>query len=215
VSDQQLLRLWWLRPQGYSSVVDERIRDVIAPAAADTPDLLSFFAGRRVADAGEERLLASIWSSDTALARAAGPDGLLALEATLGEGTVQLLPVAVSVRRADPSLAEPAAVLRVFRGRTLEGQLAAYVEAARQGTESDIAADAGPLELYLATDAEDRFVTVSAWTTWDKVQAATGGNIRKPDATRHADRLAAATVAHYEILPGGQLRPTAERRGPD
>jgi hypothetical protein len=44
-------------------------------------------------------------------------------------------------------------------------------------------------------------VTVSAWTDWKAIEAATGGDIRHPMVTRNAVRIASGSAAHYEILP--------------
>jgi hypothetical protein len=43
-------------------------------------------------------------------------------------------------------------------------------------------------------------VTVSTWTEWDDVEDATGGDIHRPQATRHADRLVDWSASHFEIV---------------
>ena len=44
------------------------------------------------------------------------------------------------------------------------------------------------------------FVTLSTWTEWDVVEDATGGDIRRPAATRHAERLVAWSASHFEVV---------------
>ena len=54
--------------------------------------------------------------------------------------------------------------------------------------------------LYLARTGTNDFVTLSTWTEWDDVQDATGSDIRRPQATRHAERLVAWSASHFEIV---------------
>jgi hypothetical protein len=79
--------------------------------------------------------------------------------------------------------------------------LDSYLADVRSGTTEDVDAGSGPLELYLGVDPPARFVTVSVWTDWDVIAAATGGNLRVPVATRHANRLVGGTASHYEVVP--------------
>jgi hypothetical protein len=104
---------------------------------------------------------------------------------------------------------EPPRILRVFRGEVREGETDAYLEEARAGTLSDAAMNEGLVALYLGVEWPSRFVTVSAWTGWGAIEEATGGNTRRPLATRNAERLEAFDVGHYEILPNS-LRPAAQ-----
>ena len=66
---------------------------------------------------------------------------------------------------------------------------------------ADAAAYDGLIAFALGTQAPDEFVTVSVWTGWPAIEAATGGNTRKPFMTRNAQLLETFTVAHYEVLP--------------
>ncbi len=59
----------------------------------------------------------------------------------------------------------------------------------------------GPLALYLALEEPDRFVTLSVWSSWSALEVATGGDVGRPVATRHEERLLAWEAAHYEVLP--------------
>lgn len=207
-----VLRLWSLRPQKHTSVVDAHLRDAVIPAADATDGLLAMFVGRRVVDRDEERIVVTVWESQAAVETAGQPGCLLAFEAELGEGIVELMPIALAIRpEATPS--EPGALLRVFRGHVRAGELGVYVDAARQGTLEDIASGAGPIGLYLGVPERDRFVTVSAWSAWERIQIATGGNVQNPIATRHIGHLVGGLVAHYEILPAGDARPSVDPPG--
>ena len=95
----------------------------------------------------------------------------------------------------------PPSVLRVYRGRARPGELHEYTAEVREGTFADDSAAHGPLALCLAHDEPDRFVTVSTWTDWDTIMAATGGSFTNPIATRHSHRLLEGTADLYEILP--------------
>jgi hypothetical protein len=110
---------------------------------------------------------------------------------------LEVLPVAVALGLVHPT--EPQ-VLRIFRGVVRDGELNAYVDEARAGTIADIESGHGPHALYLAVDPPASFVTVSLWGDWQAIESATGGDIRRPIATRHADRLSRGTAQHYEVV---------------
>jgi hypothetical protein len=67
---------------------------------------------------------------------------------------------------------------------------------------SDVEAGGGPLSLCLATPGatSDEFLTVSTWSDWSTIEKATGGDIRKPLATRHPERIVAFEVDFYEAI---------------
>jgi hypothetical protein len=184
-----------------TSQVDARIRDELGPAAASTPGLLAFYSGRRSPESAGARVLASIWESEAAMAAAATDGGLSALAAALVPGAEEVLPLAFAEMRADEPADAPA-ILRVFRGVVRDGHLETYVEAAQRGTREDLAAGTGPLALFLAIAGPHRFVTVSAWSNWNTLALATGGNVQQPVSTRNLDHLLSGAVTHYEILPG-------------
>ena len=96
---------------------------------------------------------------------------------------------------------EAAGILRIARGRTRDGELAAYVEDVRAGTLEDMARAGGPLELFLATGEPDEFVTFSVWAAWSDIERATGSDIQRPVATRQPERIVDWQVEHYECLP--------------
>jgi len=56
------------------------------------------------------------------------------------------------------------------------------------------------MALYLADRGDDRFVTISAWREWADIEWATGGDVRRPAATRQSERLLEWDVEHYEIV---------------
>jgi hypothetical protein len=105
--------------------------------------------------------------------------------------------------------ADPTRILRVFHGQVLPGELDAYIDLARTGMLADSVAYDGLIAFALGTRAPEAFTTVSVWTGWPAIEAATGGNTRQPFMTRNAQLLETFTVAHYEVLPD------ARDKGPD
>jgi hypothetical protein len=43
-------------------------------------------------------------------------------------------------------------------------------------------------------------VTLSVWESWSAIEAATGGDVRRPMATRHPERIIAWEATHLEII---------------
>jgi hypothetical protein len=152
-------------------------------------------------------MIASIWQSGDAMsaAQGAGAGDLLQIETAEEVGPCRLefvtLAVDLPFDRADR-----ARVLRIFRGQVREGELDLYVDDARNGTLADAAGPHGPVGLYLGPQPPDRFVTVSVWTGWESIEAATHGNIRQPIATSNRARLVGGTATHYEVVPGAAHR---------
>ena len=183
------------------------------------PDLVDVYVGRQGPDEMGERLVASVWKSRPAMAAAVGEGFEPAMfhPEHLDETTDRVLEMedlAVAMRFDDPpSMPEPTAgVLRVARGHIQPGELDAYREDVRLGTLADAEAGHGPLALYLAVEPPDRFLTFSVWSSWSLLEAATGGDVRRPLATRHAERIKEWGATHYEILPnmahpGSPVRP--------
>jgi hypothetical protein len=185
-----------------TSLVDAGIRQVVAPAIAGFDGVFAFFAGRSV---DGERILASVWDSEDAVRVAAGQrigdaTALFEQERGLGDCSVEIHPIRVEIVDTDGDGKDPA-ILRVFRGRVLPGELEPYIEEARVGALADISAGHGALAFFLATCDEDDFLSVSAWPSWEPIQAATGGNITRPIATKNTARLAGGAAQHYEIVP--------------
>ena len=194
VSEARLLRLFRFRPTGSGSAFDAAFRQSFRGFCA-RPGLLSGFAGRHGAGDPGDRIVVSAWDSAEA---GAGPfeiEAICGIEAV----AIEALPIRMAV--ISPAPRDVIAILRVFRGTTRPGELEAYAEDVRQGVGADIAAGHGPIALFLATTGPDAFVTVSTWRSWDAIEAATGGNVRQPVATRQTGRLLSGVVQHYELLP--------------
>jgi hypothetical protein len=219
VSIARFLRVVSFQPDGPESPVDAELRDTVVPRLLDRPEILEAWIGRQGSGAERTRILATTWCEEPG----AEPTDLAALDGLAGPGpgdradraqarlpdrtrpdggwtvvAVEALPLAVHARfeRSDP-----ARILRVFRGHVRSGELEAYVEEARTGMLADAAINEGLIAFALGVAPPDDFVTVSAWTGWSAIESATGGNTRQPFVTRNSARLAAFTVAHYEVLP--------------
>jgi heme-degrading monooxygenase HmoA len=207
VGDSSVLRLFGFRPLGFGADYDARLRRTLLPPFLELPGLRSVYVGRRGPDESGERMIVSIWESGAAMsaAQGAGDGDRLEIETAEEVGPCRLefvtLAVDLPFDRADP-----AQVLRVFRGQVREGELDLYAEEARNGTLADAAGPRGPLGLYLGSQPPDRFITVSVWTDWESIEAATHGNIRQPIATSNAARLVGGTATHYEVVPGAAHR---------
>jgi len=195
-----LVRLFSFRPTWPGEVTDQFLRRQLMPALVELPGLLALYAARGSAETGDERVLVSIWSIDPGAEVAVALGSVLDAERddVVSEPVVELLSPRVTF---DLDRREPAQILRVFRGNVVAGRLAEYINEAQAGTLADIAAEHGPHALYLCPEPPDSFVTVSIWAAWERIQAATGGNIRQPLGTRHAHLLESGTATHYEIVP--------------
>jgi hypothetical protein len=206
VSECRVLRLFRFRPvrKGFDAI----LRDELIPDLVGFPELIDVHVGRQGPDEMGERLVASVWESRAAMSAAVGER----LESAIFhperlEGTtdraldVKELTIAM---RFDDSPALPQSttgILRVARGHIQPGELDAYRDDVRIGTLADAEAGHGPLALYLVIDPPDRFLTLSAWSSWSVLEAATGGDVQRPLATRHVERIKDWGAVHYEILP--------------
>jgi hypothetical protein len=205
VADRAVLRLFAFAPAGAARLVDARLRDDVAPRIAALQGLTGLFLARRVGESVEGRIIATAWTDIEAMDAGLQAGGLAGIEADL-QGEAEILSLELELLDDRPLVPT---VLRIFRGTVRLGALDRYVELARGGTRADIAADIGPIALYLAPQPPQSVVTVSVWADWDRIMQATGGKLDKPIATRHADQLARAQVAHFEVIPapaGGLLR---------
>ncbi|HUG48497.1 MAG TPA: hypothetical protein VMP67_08805 [Candidatus Limnocylindria bacterium] len=177
------------------------LREVVLPGLRAQPGLRHAYAGRSGASDTGPRLVASVWELDVAPGEPpAELVSLLGFERSdaARDVALEVLPVALALPFEQPD--EPR-ILRVFRGQTRAGELDAYVEEVREGTYADVMAQHGPLALFLGIKRPDSFVTVSVWSAWEHIQAATGGNLLAPIATQHSERLIAGDATHYEIVP--------------
>jgi hypothetical protein len=211
--DRSVLRLFGFRPVGLGADYDAHLRRGLLPAFVELPGLRDAYVGRRGPDDAGQRAIVSIWESGEALAAAVDADGgdRLAIEAApeVGPSRIDVVTLAVDLSF---ELTEPPRILRVFRGQVREGELDLYVEEARNGTLADAAGPHSPLGLYLGAQPPSGFVTVSVWTGWESIEAATHGNIRQPIATSNAARLVGGRATHYEVVPGAVHRPDREFR---
>lgn len=182
---------------------DSQLRGRFIPFLRSQAGLLDLIAGRHGPDERGPRIVVSVWEPDAIVAVPPWSDqGLLDTAAAVdeaGEPRLEVMPVRVRFRAGDP---DHPRLLRVFRGRVRPGDLDRYVDAVENGTRADAASGRGPLALYLATveSTPDQFVTVSTWSDWSVIEAATGGDIRRPVSTRHSEHLVASEATHYEVI---------------
>jgi hypothetical protein len=206
VSESRVLRIFRFQPvrKGFDAV----LRDVLVPDLFAIPEVADVYVGRQGPDEMGERLVASIWESRAAMAAAVGEDfdHPVFHPEHLAETTERILEIHeldIALRFAEARRGtQPATgIVRVLRGRVRPGELATYLDEVRIGTAADADSGHGPLALYLAVEAPDRFVTLSVWSSWAALEAATGGNVSRPIATRHEERILAWQASHYECLP--------------
>lgn len=194
-----VIRILRLRPVGVG--FDGALRAAL-PALRASVGLLDVAVGRHGPDELGPRIVASVWAStdaiDAAVRSQPGSAALMAPPDAM-DAQVESLALDVAFRAEPPRMPR---VVRAFVGQVRPGTLATYVDAARAGTLVDDAAGRGPCALYLArlTSGPDRFMTISTWSDWAAIEAATGGDIRRPVATRHPERLVAWEATHFESL---------------
>jgi hypothetical protein len=202
-----LMRLLTFRPTASGDVTDQFLRGTLLPGLIGSTGLRHAFAGRAMGEAAS-RMVLSVWDAS------AGDDlsDLFPFET----GTVVTRPV-VETFRASLALTfgqhTEGQIIRVFRGQAREGRAEAYLHAVRDGTLADVEAGGGPSALFLGMVDEDRFVTVSVWASWQRIEDAMGGNIRQPIATRYSELLVEGAAEHFEVVPN-TLELTAGRDVP-
>jgi hypothetical protein len=214
VGDPAVLRVFTFRSSGSSSEVDETLRATLIPDLVALPGLVDVLVGRRSDDL-TERVVASVWdgSADRSIILDERPV-IVQLhpeeEERMADLRVDVATLRLAIRR---ERSEPPRILRLFRGEVRTGEMGEYIERAHEGTNAEAERDGGPVALYLGTTAPSTFVTVSAWTDWESIEDATGGNIHQPMATKHAELLASVDVRHFELLPNAD-RPGARSEAP-
>jgi hypothetical protein len=209
VVDEGILRLFGFQPLGSGAELDAALRDEVLPDFLSAAGILDAYVARSGTGVAGERVIASMWESRDAMAAELGEASVIGRfhperVEELTSSRLDILPLVFSVRH---DREEPPIILRVYRGLVRPGELDAYVQEARDGTLADAASNAGLVALYLGTEPPARFITVSAWTDWESIARATGGNVKQPVATRNAARIAEGGVTHYEILPATQRPP--------
>lgn len=202
LTEPGVIRLLRFRPA--RAAFDAVLRTETVPAMRQLDGLVDVFAGRQGPGDQGPRLMASIWRSAASMLTALDASGEANgrdLEPIDGSTECELLwlPLAFGFR-ADA--ASTPAVLRFVTGQVRPDELETYIAEAHEGTIADAAAGRGPVALYLAPDPPSSFRTLSVWIDWNTLQDATGGDVDRPIATRHAERLLDWQAEHYEILPG-------------
>jgi hypothetical protein len=200
--DEPVLRVFAFAPSR-PGLIDAVLRDELLPELAGLPDVIDAYAARHGPGDVGERVVVSVWASREAMDTQSEEAGILAAHPQLADGseTMRLMaePLAISLSF---ERAEEARILRVFEGEVRDGRLAEYVASVYRGTLADADENPGLIALYLAARPDARFLTVSAWTGWDAIEAATGGDVVHPIRTRSSDRVTILNVTHYEVLPG-------------
>jgi hypothetical protein len=197
-----VVRLFGFQPT--RPAFDNVIRDSIVPAIRSQPGVIGVYAGRHGPDELGPRLIISVWNSRAAMDAAFGvpsrPIGIQPEERVdIADGTVDVLEPEVAYRAEDAQ--EPHRIIRILRGCTQTGARAQYVEEARAGVAADVAAGHGPTAFYLAGgEAPEAFVAVSVWNGWPAIAVSTGGDVRRPTATRRPELIAAFDATHYEAI---------------
>ena len=197
------LRVVTFQALGPDSAIDAVLRSAVLPRLLESPDVVDAWQGRR-GSADGNHVLASTWIEAPASGSGDPLDVALLCDPELVAlgGTdivsVEETQVAVHARFSRP---EPARVLRVFHGVAREGELDEYIDEARAGMTADARINDGLVSFVLGQDGSAGFVSVSTWTGWAAIEAATGGDTRHPFATRNSRRLAGYRIAHLELLP--------------
>jgi heme-degrading monooxygenase HmoA len=200
MADPTVVRIYSFRTLGSEAAFDDGVRSLLLPGLVATPGISDAFVGRSADDHGR-RLIATIWDSLEA-AEAVDIEAMVGHLVDDGSGIVDAHTEIADVRIAFRAerLTDPT-ILRIFRGETRAGELGSYLIQTRAGLTEEARTNDGLVAVYLGETDAARFLTVSAWTTWEAIEQATGGDIRHPLATRHPERVVAAEVTHYEILP--------------
>ena len=181
---------------------DTELRRVLLPDLRASDGVVDVYGGRRDRPNPDERIVASVWSDRGSMVAALGES----IESSPFHPELLDVSTDRDLRICElefgdrvESMGHPA-VLRLVEGTVRPGELAAYVDEARRGTIADRDAGRGPLALYLGCVGNDSFMTLSIWADWATLQDATGGELDRPIATRHADRLVGWTASHYEVM---------------
>ncbi len=187
---------------------DDLLRRELVPDLVGMSGLLDAYCARQGPDDAGPRLVATVWSSGTAMTAAMGA-GFGASHPDHVDATADHRPEVVPLLLGHRYLPDAVPLLvRVLRGRVRPGELAAYAEDVRHGALADAQRDDGPVAVYLGavvTGGPDVFVTLSAWRRWTDIEAATGGDVHHPRATRRPERLVDWDVEHFEVVAAPAL----------
>jgi hypothetical protein len=200
-ADTLHLRLYHFRP--IRPTFDAITRNEILPALARCPGVLGVWAGRKGPDELGRRVVASLWTSREAMEEAMGVDlaQLRFRPEYLDETTDRVLEVLPVLLTLGVPGRLRSGVLRVARGRLLRGDAPSYAESVRAGVAVDHGRSPDPDVVVLAALSDREFVTISTWSGWTSLQAATGASLERPIMTQHIEDLASFDADHYELLP--------------
>ena len=179
---------------------DEILRTSLTPDLAALPGVTDVYSGRQGPDESGPRIIVSAWTSREAMVAGVG-DQLGVFHPEYLELSTDRILECWPVRFQRRFRSDEPRILRVLRGTVRAGELDAYVDDVAAGAERDAIDARGPISIYLAEAGDDAFLTISAWTSWDDVERATGGDIHRPRATRQPERLVDWDVDHYEVVP--------------
>jgi hypothetical protein len=191
----RLLRFRPVRP-----AFDEILRTHLIPDLCVQTGLLGCWSARQGPDELGPRVVVAVWAGGSSGGPTLDPASDRFDQRYLDETTdwaSELHPVRLYTR--SPVDGE-SRILRLFRARVRPGELDAYEQEMRVGLELDASATSGPTAICVAETGPDAFLTVSAWRDWRDIEAATGGDTRRPRATRRPDRLVDWEVSHFEIV---------------
>ena len=181
---------------------DGELRDEVIPDLVRLPGLIDHFIARQGPDEIGQRVAATIWESAEAMAAGVGAgigEGQFHVEfaTRITDASLRILPLAVAERY--DTVRSPA-ILRCFEGRTRPGERDAFVQEERLATQAKVGVGSGPLALYVGVGRDDdSFLRLSAWASWQDIEAATGGKIDDPIWSLHHERVASWELSHYEI----------------
>jgi hypothetical protein len=212
---RMIVRAFTCRP--LRPAFDVALRDVLLPDLRACPGVLDVCAGRKGPDELGTRVVVSMWASLDAMHASMGGD----IEASrfhpelLVETTdrhLEVMPVVLAVG-GGPDASPPVGVLRIARG-VLQGlTVEQYAGHVRAGVEEDRALGHGPRSLVLARMSQHGFATISRWTDWTSIQAATGASIHDPIRTQPNAEMTSFEADHYELVPTTVDEPDRTRMG--
>jgi hypothetical protein len=203
-TDGPVMRVTMFRPADMWHELDRRLRELL-PVFAGQSGLLEAWVGRGGTGSSDERLVVSIWASARAQETALTVPDFLELESRTDSAIVDRRTEVFAVQIRERFTRErPMQILRIFRGQTRPGEMDAYLAEARQGVVVDGRRPQGPGAVVCAVDGQDGFVTASLWADWPAIEAATGGDVHHPLATRNAARLVGGAPAHFELIAATQ-----------
>jgi hypothetical protein len=194
-----VMRISRFRPRPNWGSVDPALREALSLFLAQS-SLVDAWLGRRITADGEDRAFVSVWRSAADESEGLRIPEMLPASLGIEPPARVVLPVALDLR-FQRTVAP--AILRIYEGTTLPGQLDLYVEEARRGSLVDGDRPEGPHAICMALDPPDKFITASLWTDWASIATCTGGDTHRPLTTRNRDRLAGGGPTHYELITTG------------